>query len=104
MKQRKIKFRSWDKDNKIMTKPFGIMHEEELYSDKDILMQYTGLKDKNGKEIYECDIVENDREVVFEIADWSENWHSLESIKQKLTIVEVIGNIYENPNMLEQKE
>lgn len=56
---RKIKFRAWDEDLG-MSEPFnlegaGIMFLEG--GNPDSIMQYTGLKDKNGKEIYEGDIV-----------------------------------------------
>jgi len=62
---REIKFRAWDKKNG-MTTCFAVhasglcayMNNEWLeYSETPILMQYTGLKDKNGKDIYEGDIL-----------------------------------------------
>lgn len=108
---REIKFRAWAKD----TKQFeycGLYDSHKLFVEHNlgseyILMQYTGLKDKNGKEIWEGDIVENNdykwkidfydgsfvmRQIGQETNKWllmSENKHS-----------EIIGNIYENPELL----
>lgn len=80
-----------------------------ITSDRGQLMQYTGLKDKNGKEIYEGDIVfnphdENERYVIewystdacFELG---ENGQHI-SKYQLSEFWEVIGNIYENPELL----
>jgi len=57
---REIKFRAWDKPDE-MSFPDGCMSyfdvKNFISGDYDFLMQYTGLKDKNGTEIYEGDIV-----------------------------------------------
>lgn len=129
---REIKFRAWDKSNEEMLEVENLYFNDmtdkveirtRIYSDyfndeEMILMQYTGLKDKNGKEIYDGDIVaekghyvKSDR-LLYQKIQWKESYSCwLRGEYQRLTPkniktyqIEVIGNIYENPELLEVKE
>ena len=69
------------------------------------LMQFIGLKDKNGKEVYEGDICKKvlpyNRD--FEIDNTPFQWHSLIEFGS-LEGLEIIGNIYENPELLKDEK
>ena len=137
---REIKFRAWDKSKRRMwwnvqdaydtlgnhdTEDYRGKKEQEFYPSSFghalgdlnlIVMQYTGLNDKNGKEIYEGDVVEWDH-----IAnDGDKRWHSpvtLGNIPHEEEGTDqwgwiasdcfidsqciVIGNVHENPELLE---
>ena len=144
MKQRPIKFRAWDKANAIMLIPQstimvdsfdGAVYDVKMdeYRPDLVLMQFTGLHDKNGKEIWEGDVVRfhlgrNDMsyarvngEVVYKrfgyhvhvsletlnqyhVPSYHERMSLLLGMKdddsKHSTVYEVIGNIYENPELL----
>lgn len=101
---RKIKFRAWSKSIKML---FGSMTLEEIATgeyvtdfSKDIITQFTGLLDKNGKEIYEGDWVLFPNSATIEIHNTlfyitSQNCLSPEQCE----VGEIIGNIYENPEL-----
>jgi len=76
-------------------------------------MQYTGLKDKNGKEIYEGDIISDhvgigeveyvERHAAFRVNyhDGQAKWFYDYFLQGERESIEWIGNIYENPELLE---
>ena len=79
--------------------------------DEDSIGEFTGLKDKNGKEIYEGDIVEvstNGMNKERLKVNWMiYYWYPFGELYQPTysgTIIEVIGNIYENPELLKEGE
>ncbi len=111
--QRIIKFRVWDKRFPVMNYSNQYSSLAGFFSDfeKFEVMQYTGLKDSKGKEIYEGDIV-NDGERIIAVC-WSDKFASfcLDSRRWMFTHFfaeavdpekdcEVIGNIYENSELL----
>ena len=115
------KFRAWDKETKSMNGMAEIYRnrnqEIELHPrDKNIiLMQSTGLKDKNGKEIFEGDIVKMAKDfysepTYYEVVRHYGGAYRLESKQHgcelwlRHTDCEVVGNIYENSELLEEKE
>lgn len=126
------KFRAWDKRFSEFVEDFFVSEDGKIYkntkdtsygfaisretSDKVILMQSTGLKDKNGKEIFEGDVVTFEDEIrcgddldIFLNIGVVEYGQGMFYISNRQSVcaddlldgemwdVEVIGNIYENP-------
>ncbi len=96
----------------VTAKGFNIITQQDIHiqieSKDGILMQCTGLKDKNGKLIYEGDIVKDDHEALHQVK-WCYNCFLLKPCFQNgYTIgivddeIEIIGNIYENQELLEE--
>ena len=109
---REIKFRAWDNYSMLLWEwldtslncVWTAINAQQYDNPEPILMQYTGLKDRNGKEIYEGDIIKEDYYLIV-------SWRNLESCwgftngdvfsDFYMNGTEVIGNIYENPELLE---
>lgn len=131
---REIKFRAWDKiKNRILEVrvidwlngmvdwPYPYIERDWSNNDEVILMQYTGIRDKNGKEIYEGDILSgiafyngNDyggpvkkeeyyicKDVVFSEGCYMCGGFALNEISRYM---EVIGNIYKNPELMRREK
>ena len=123
---REIKFRAWDKKDKLWVAGWSIGQAGvQTETSNKVFMQYTGLQDKNGKEIFEGDVVkiedyyENIRIgiIVFDSgtyklqnlgqnfyyqfgSDGEYDWESIENVDEDN--IEIIGNLYENPELLDK--
>ncbi len=101
-----IKFRAFLKElNKMEMGLFGLRSDGKVSFNTDaILMQFTGLHDKNGKEIYEGDINEDLGILVWNQDDASYIWEykdiDMQSMGAEHEWCIVIGNIYETPELL----
>jgi len=112
---REFKFRAWDDYKKKMFyhKLIYVPTDKlnDCFLDEDLeFMQYTGLKDKNNRDVYEGDIVKWNNNVICSI-NYNKAHFVLSSNKNKnyreLSWVygdcEVVGNIYEHSKLLEDK-
>ena len=127
---REIKFVVWDKKNKRMwsevtdiywrdrkiasirglthyndadNQPIGLHEDYGDIEETLILLQYIGHKDKNEKEIYEGHIIRINDEPDYNcsVVEDITNIQHIKGFIEKNRSVEIIGNIYENPELLE---
>lgn len=111
----RLRFRAWNKYRKEMIAPYDgdfiKWHAPSNYADHYVIMQCTGLRDKNGGLIYEGDVVKTDYDNHVVIYD-NDVWPDLDGYdngdyyegffpqSHQWARFEVIGNIWENPELV----
>ncbi|EGQ1303558.1 hypothetical protein I0636_001088 [Staphylococcus pseudintermedius] len=125
-----LKFRAWDKTENVMSGVLRISFDHKYVElekgvfrifDEVALMQSTGLHDRNSKEIYKGDIVKAYHEwfgkdrtgvIEYDVIDFVIRWSETEQSPLKYWVdedteedkdFEIIGNIYENPDLLQEE-
>lgn len=121
---REIKFRAWNMpfgpngrfQNMVHGKAGRILTFAEMSPDEYIVEQYTGLKDVNGAEIYEGDILSyNERDIytgnyhkrplIVRFLDDSAMFDASGLLLWKVNLrSEVVGNVHENPELMEEQK
>lgn len=119
-------FRAWDKDERAMLDVHGINFDAQgiwtneligdesdgnfIFLDDVELMQSTGLKDINGTEIYEGDIIKNSYDEIYTVKWFDAGFYLEERYNGGFDYSElhfgdnkeIVGNIYENTNLLKE--
>lgn len=110
---RKIEFRAWFAEKSLMIGPASLDNWIEGVKEKQLdiyerleWMQFTGLTDKNGKEIYEGDILavklHADSDTWIYVVQWNDKEAQFQINEFEITLyeeVEIISNIYESPDI-----
>jgi uncharacterized phage protein (TIGR01671 family) len=111
---RVIKFRAWDEREKSMSDPFTLFRLDGMFKSSptspvtyrairsdDIIMQFTGLHDKEGKEIYDKDIVHIQyNHFGNKVVEWIEHEGRWNIGGYNLSKCKLVGSVYTTPELI----